>query len=314
LKERVLIATALETAGISNLFLSGGVLGALGYILLHFTASAIMSSVMYFLVPQRYKKAGGFKVLLLFTLFIGSLGVLGFAGSVALYLFMLKRKRPEPPVERISEEEVLSPEVEKRILGEATAEKLDDKIVLFLMKSVNPVAFRFLRNAVSSENDEVRLIAFSVIANMEKEIFGKINTLLNELEETQNETEKFRLMSSIAELYWELVFLNIADEELEGFYLSTALEYALASLEIKRDGKVLFLTGRILLKMGKLEEAEKFLEESLSQGFPPEKVVPYLMEVFFRKREFEKIFEIGKLVKGKVIPDIKASSIVRVWV
>jgi len=314
-KERVLLATFLESAGLSNLLLfEEKLIGVFLYGALHFGASLLISGALYPFVPRRYKRHGRLRVILLFAAFVGCTGPLGFVGSVFLYLFLLKRKRPEIPLERVSEEELLIPEVERRAFGEATAEKLNDKLVLFLMKSLNPVAFRYLRRAVSSEDDEVRLIAFSVLSNMEKEIFSKINSLLGELERAGEEEERFRILSTIAELYWELVFLNIADEELADFYLKTAMEYAGEALKIKKEGKLLFLMGRISLRRGKVDEAERYLREALRMGFPPEKVVPYLMEVFFRKREIEKVFEVAELVRGKLIPDIKASSIVKVWV
>ena len=211
------------------------------------------------------------------------------------------------------EEDIVIPQVEKRSFGEAQIEKLHDRLIFLVTKFQTPQSTQLLKRALSSEQDEIRLIAFSAISKMEEEIFNRINLLLKELKRVKEPEELFRIYSSLAELYWELVYLGIADEELAEFYLKTALEYGLRALEVSKDGKLLFLIGRIYLRLREYDEAEKFLREAVEEGIPMEKVAPYLMEIYFVRRDWKALKELSERLKGKVIPNPKALSIIKVW-
>ena len=96
------------------------------------------------------------------------------------------------------------------------------------------------------------------------------------------------------------------------FHLKKALYYCLSALEIKKDPKISLLGGRVCLAMGDTERAEYLLKEALELGMPYEKVALYLMEVYFHKRDWKKVVEIGESVKD--VPDEKVIAITRVWV
>ena len=304
-----------EGTGISGLIFFSGIKGLIFYLIFHTLASFLIGSLIFILLPPRYRLNTN-KVLLLsaIVLLIFLTGPLGVFGGFLLYIMLLKRKSVSLPVEKLFIEEIIIPEVEKRTFGEAVGEKLNEKLILLLTKFPSSQSMQILKRALAVDKDEVRLIAFAAISRMEKEIFERINLLLRELDRAKNEEELFRIYASLAELYWEPVFLNIADEELEEFYLKTALEYGIKALEIREDEKILFLIGRIYLRLKEYERAEYFLIKATERGMPLEKVAPYLMEVYFVKRDWESLKKLSVYLREKVIPDAKALSIIRVWV
>jgi len=311
-KERVVSALLFEWLGLLGIASVAGLKSLFLYALFHLGATFLMSTVLIPFVPARYRRRK-IRLLLFFWSFMFFSGPAGFVGGLLTYFYLWKRKSPELPAEKILPEDLPIPEPEPRVIGEAVGQKLNEKLVIYLMKFTNPVAIRFLKKALSSPDDEVRLLAFSVIANTEKEIMDRIYTFLKELERARSEEERFRLLSAIGEMYWELVFLNIADEELRDFYLKTALDYLLSALDIKEEGKTLFLVGRIYLKLEDDVRAEFYLIRSAEKGFPLEKVAPYLMEVYYKRRDFERLFLVAERVRDRVIPDMKALSILKVW-
>ncbi len=311
---KVYLSLLSEAVGLGALLSLRGVKGLILYLILHGVSSLLVGGVLFFLLPRRYRRNTKVKLFLIISSFIFLTGPLGVLGGVLLYLMLLKKRSLSPPVEKLFMEDVIVPEVERRAFGEAVGEKLNEKLVLLMTKFPSSHSMRLLKGALSSERDEVRLIAFSAISRMEKEIFERINILLKELEEAKRPDELFRIYSSLSELYWEPVFLNIADEELAEFYLKTAVEYGLKALEINEDGKLLFLIGRIYIRLKEYEEAERFLRKSVEKGMPMEKVAPYLMEVYFVKRKWEEMKRLSVYLKDSLIPDAKAVSIVKVWV
>lgn len=312
---KVYLSILSESVGLSSLLMLSGIEGLVLYLIFHAIASFFIASLIYLLLPKKYKKHKWKRLLLLcIALIVFLTGPLGVFGGVLLYFMLLKKPNISIPVEKLFLEDVIIPEVEKRSFGEAVGEKLNDKLILLITKYPSSQSMRLLKRALSSEEDEIRLIAFSAISKMEKEIFERINLLLKELEKAKSPKELFRIYSSLAELYWEPVFLNIADEELAEFYLKTALEYGLKALEINEDGKLLFLVGRIYLRLKEYKKAEEFLQKSVERGIPIEKVAPYLMEVYFVERNWEALKELSEYLKDKVVPDAKALSIIRVWV
>lgn len=314
MQSKIYFSILSESVGLSSLILLGGIEGLILYLIFHGIASFILASLIYLLLPKKYKHHRWNKLsLVLITLIVFLTGPLGILGGLFFYFMLLKKPNIDIPIEKLFIEEIIIPHVEKRSFVE-DLEKLHDKLILFLTKYQIPQSVQILKKALSLNEDEARLLAFSAISRMEENILEKINLLLKKLERVKTEDELFQIYSSLAELYWELVYLGIADEELAEFYLKSAIEYGLKASEISKDGKLLFLVGRIYLRLKDYERAEKFLREAVEESIPIEKVTPYLMEIYFVRRNWKALKELSERFKGKVIPDAKAISIIKVWV
>ncbi|WP_147425001.1 tetratricopeptide repeat protein [Hydrogenivirga caldilitoris] len=226
---------------------------------------------------------------------------------------MLKRRVSPVIYDNVSPE--LLPEVEfrGRKLGESLGQIRNPVMVLYMSKTYNPVAISYLKESVADEEDEVRLTAFATLSRIESEIVERINLFKKDLEKVKGKRERFAVLFSLAELYWEIVYLNIADRELQEFYLAEAEKYALQALELKEDPRMEFLLVRIYLHKGDYDNAAEHLERAERLGFPKERLIPYLLEVLYKRGDFKRMFEVVNKFRGIMPSEPKAASIIRVW-
>ncbi len=242
-----------------------------------------------------------------FIIFLPIIVLSGPAGLLLALVGALSKYKRYPQVERIEVEKTYIPRVDTKRNGSIN----DENFIIRIISSGYPKKFRSFKQIHLSTKEEIRLLTFSLFSDIEKEIFKKIDTLNRKLPQA-NEKEKPDILYKIASLHWELVFSGIAEKEMKEFHLKKALHYCLSALEIKRDPKISLLGGRVCLAMGDTESAEHLLKDAIELGMSYEKVAMYLMEVYFLKRDWKKVIEIGESVKD--VPDEKVMSITGVWV
>ncbi len=245
--------------------------------------------------------------ILRFIIFLPIIVLSGPAGLLLTIVGALSRYKKHPQTERIEIEEAYIPRIEIKRDGSIN----DENFVIRIIRSGYPKTLSSLKQLHLSTREEIRLLTFSLFSDIEKEIFKKIDILNRKLPQA-GEKEKPNILYKLASLHWELVFSGIAEKEMREFHLKKALNYCLSALEIRKDPKISLLGGRVCLAMGDTERAEYLLKEALEIGMPYEKVALYLMEVYFRKRNWKKVVEIGESVKD--VPDEKVIAITRVWV
>ncbi|MEN3203218.1 MAG: hypothetical protein ABDK87_05760 [Atribacterota bacterium] len=169
-----------------------------------------------------------------------------------------------------------------------------------------------MRHFVFSQEDEVRLIAFSTLHRMESSLNLEIDRLLRELKNTQGEN-RVLILESLAELYSELVFLGLVDKELEDFYLCAAEQYAREALKLRESGKCYYLLGRILLRRKKAEDAGRCFISAMQRGFLKERIIPYLLECVYMQGDPKKIVAIAKSAGDLCLVDHRAWNIIAFW-
>lgn len=271
-------------------------------------ASAVAGFFSGLCLSRRY----GTKVLF----FVLALAALGGPLGFFLALFFLRALRAQKlgavPFE-VSTAEATPFEVFRgRRLGEGGALATRPDIAVYLSRNVSPLSFARLKYLVFSQEEETRLVAFTTLHKMESSLSSEIDRLLRELPVVQGE-ERFAVLAALAELYSEFVFLGIADRELEDFYLRTAERYAEEALALRESGKHHCLLGRILLRRGEVQEAEKHLLLAAQSGFPRERVLPYLLECAYKQGDFARVVSLARSAKGLCFIDQKAWSIVKFW-
>ena len=303
-------SSLIEMAGIFAFLKLGSLPSVLIYFFLHIISSLLMVLALSPFVPPRFRR--GF--LLAFAPLLSFSGPAGFFLTLFLYIYLLlKGGRLLPLYENVSSE--ISPEIEfgGRKAGESFGHVKSPDMVIYMSKVQHPFAVRYLREAVSSEEDEIRLVAFASLASMERNIVGRIGRVKEALSGAVDEEERFSAHLSLAELYWELVYLNVGEKELEEFYLKEIESHSLSALEIRDDPKVHFLLGRLRLRKREIEEAERHLLRAMELGFPPERLVTYLLEVYYVKRDFKKLFEVSERFRYVLPGDHMTATILRVW-
>ncbi|GAB6888557.1 hypothetical protein JCM13304A_20560 [Desulfothermus okinawensis JCM 13304] len=229
-------------------------------------------------------------------------------------MFIRKTKLNLDLFESIDEEKFGYEQQESRPFGEGilSSNFIKPEVVYFLSRNLAPISYMYLKKLLSSKEDEIRLMAFSSISRKENDILEKIDMLQKELKKDEN-INKFVILLSIAEAYWELVYLNISDIELEKIYLEMAKEYVLKALDQKKDPKAYYLLGRISLRENNINDAKKYFEFSQMHGFPMTKIAPYLMEIYFKLKQYKDVINISKQFNELIIPNQKFHSIISYW-
>ena len=83
------------------------------------------------------------------------------------------------------------------------------------------------------------------------------------------------------------MYQELTEGELSGFYLEQALEQARLGLEaVPADGVVRALSGRILARLGRWDQAREAFEAAVERGATAQRVLPRLAELAFQKRDF----------------------------
>lgn len=307
------LSLLLELKGVLIVFSLNSIYGLLVFFVLHGLSSLILSYCLtrLILILKRQQNKKIFWALFFMTYFTGPAGMFL---SFFMYLALVSRKiNLLNFYETTSTENLPKLDFSGRKVGEGMPKAQNFRTVFYMSKFIHPTSTKFLKKTVNTDQDEIRLLAFSLLTNLEKNIIEKISLMKKQLEKTKDEREKFEIFYSLGELYWEIVYLNISDKELIEAYLKEALKYIQKALQIREEPKVYFILGRIYLKLGNNDSAQEAFYKSLELGFPAERILVYLMEILYYKRNFAEIFNILKKLKNITLPDPKTELILKVW-
>ncbi|RMA97659.1 tetratricopeptide repeat protein [Hydrogenothermus marinus] len=299
-KEYIYFSIFFEIVGMANFLIFDNIFSIYVYIIFHLIASFFISLVLTPIFAIKLKKQK-VKIIILLTTFIFITSVIGIILSIIYVLFYKTSKKKNLNID-ILETEDLEEHIPiiKRRLGEGSLQNFNKNLpehiklnILSLQKRLKyPNKGVILKEAFSDNNDEIRLLAFSIFSKEEDNINKNIFELQKKLENVNSKEEKADIYKNIAVLYWESIFLGIVDEELKNYYLDLSKEYFLKALSLKQDPEIKFYLGRIAL----LEKDYKLAEEYLSKAYElgNRKVIPYLMEIYYEKKDFKKIFNLVK--------------------
>ncbi|WP_457569065.1 hypothetical protein [Desulfurobacterium sp.] len=283
-------------------------------IILHIILSIIISIVVAILMPRHFKRnIRNILTILLFNLLIP---VAGYIFSIIIFVIVARLKKKTffeaktLPIRDITLEKV---KVRNRKLGEAAltqlikSKKINNEHVLLIMGNfINPQTIEAAKTALFSDNDEIRLYAFAILSKLEKEIDDKISFLKTKLEKTENKKEKALIHFELASLYWDMVYLKVADKELIPFIIKEALKHIQNSLKLHSTPEIELLAGKIHLKLGNRKEAKKFLSSAFNQGdkLMKMKVVPYLAEIAFYEKDYKTVEKLFSILEAPLHPEV----------
>lgn len=280
------------------------------YLIFHSLAGSI-----YLLVPKlgedKFKGKIGINLFIL-SFLGGPLGVL--LASISLIYLLRKRKSKIIVLYKELSPLLLEPlKFYGRKLGEAAFNFTNYYTVLYASKILHPDTIRHLKKAITVNDDEIRLLSFNKVSNIEKILVKNIDETKKFAKKVKTKSGKLFAYSYLAELYWEISYLQISDKELEKIYLQEAENWALKAIQLKAVPKMLYLLGRIYLKSDKLDLAEIYFLKALELDFPKELIIPYLLEIAFKKKDWLKLYEIAEDINHIVVANPKTKKILKIW-
>lgn len=161
------------------------------------------------------------------------------------------------------------------------------QVVLATRQLPPKVGVSLLQLAQSDPSDEVRLFAFSRLERMRDELETQTKTMTEALAGAAETDERARLHLRLAQCYWELGYLGLAEGAVLDHALQSAHLHAATATELlPQHGAAEFFLGRILVHMRDPTRATVAFERAISSGYPRVKVLPFLADCAFQHRDF----------------------------
>lgn len=314
---------ALITIAFESLMVIGQVTGLwsgwLWFWGLHALACVSYTSASLYILPENYKNPLAQSILFIFILTF-SMPVVGMVGLTALYIALLKWPkssnrvswRRADPIELPNETQKVS----ANVFGVAGLKDIllyhpDPSRRLDAVKACryipNRDALPLFRLAITDNEDDVRLLAFSFIDKMESELTEKINNLKATIARARKENAD--LLVQLGGLYWEFYYLGLSEGAISRNYLNAARDSYLKAAQIEPMGQVYIKLGRVYLAQHELDKAAESFKKSLEYSAPLSQAAFYLAEIAFERKEYDDIERLlcasGSVSQGEYLDGLK---------
>jgi hypothetical protein len=292
----------------------------------HGLASLLLAAFVSAALPPRLRKPAAPVIVLLFgfSFFIPILGLIGQVIAVLVARF-LPRIVPELPYAEIPPIEFEFPprEIRERTkYGEGgLTSRLKDagvpkearfKSLLALQGMPARIANPLLQDMLRDPADEVRLVAYGILDNQEKQINQHIHEEITKLREADSPEMQLIALRRLAELYWELVYGGLVHGDVRDHAMSETDRYLTQAMQIAPDDAGLwFLKGRMLLYR-RDPAAEAALHRAVANGLEESRVLAYLGQIAYERRDYREVRRIfSSLSESQFAPRLKQA--VKYW-
>ncbi|PQV54976.1 sugar ABC transporter permease [Paraburkholderia sp. BL21I4N1] len=151
-----------------------------------------------------------------------------------------------------------------------------------------------LQGMLADPLDDIRLLAYGILDNREKALTQRILVerpkLDRKLHPELNDTDRRRANKTLAELYSELIYEHLVTGDVYRNAADQADGFAVAALDADPDDASLWrLRGRLALDRRELDNADTMLQRAIDCGFPRERMLPYLAEAAYLRRDFSRV-------------------------
>lgn len=303
-----ILAAGAEAAGFWVLLGFGRGLNVLaGYLAAHAAASALASLLLVASVPgpSRLQPRWAFAFFFGLCFFVPVLGVPGLLAAAFVARVFPKQGAKEvfstvaapefaPHDDRRSQSD--SPHahgpVRAQLTDPSAPVEARMRALLSIQELPSRVANPVIRGMLADASDDVRLVAYGILDGREKRINTRIQAARAQLE---GKDPMGRLMADkeLAELYWELVYQGLVQGDLQKHAAAQASAHLEAALRVSPEDAALWaLRGRLANLAGRYERAWEAFSRAVEFGLPEGRVLPYLAEVAFRRRQFGQVREL----------------------
>lgn len=135
--------------------------------------------------------------------------------------------------------------------------------------------------------DDIRLLAYGMLDKCEKRVTRQIAIERAKLARPLPDDERYRIDKILSELYSELVYARLVEGDVYRNAIEQADAHASRALRAHpHDGALWRLRGRLAFESGRLDDAEAMLTKAIDCGFPRLRVLPYLAEIAYLRRDY----------------------------
>ncbi|KVC82787.1 hypothetical protein WI74_05960 [Burkholderia ubonensis] len=144
-----------------------------------------------------------------------------------------------------------------------------------------------LHGLLNDPADDVRLLAYGMLDKSEKRVTQQIDVERARLARRLSDDERCRVEKTLAELYCELVYARLVEGDLYRNAIEQGDAHAVRALRHQPlDGALWRLRGRLAFETGRLDDADAMLKKAIDCGFPRMRVLPYLAEIAYLRRDY----------------------------
>lgn len=153
----------------------------------------------------------------------------------------------------------------------------------------NATTTRLLRETLSHPDENLRLLAHALIDRRETGISRMIQCLENAIPHSQSPVQTV-LHLELAELHQELLYMGLVREGMSEFHLRASRRHLNAVRgRLGDNSRLLRIEARILQQSGQRSAAVALYERALAAGAPPARVLPYLADFAWQRRDYPAI-------------------------
>lgn len=177
------------------------------------------------------------------------------------------------------------------------------------VRTVSPI----LQEMLADPLDDIRLLAYGSLESKEKALTQRITAERAVLDApggaARSGVERDRSNKVLAELYGELIYQQLVTGDVYDNAISQAERYAEAALAlIPEDAALWRLRGRLALLRRDLDAADAMLQRAIDCGFPRDRLLPYLAEAAYWRRDFPRVRSLlGAMDRHAVTPTLQAA-------
>lgn len=308
------VASILEFFGLYINIFSNTLSNVYFYLFLHLIASFLVSLAIAPLFSIK-KVENKIPIIVTSTILFFLTTFIGFIFSLIIFIYLMKRQRHNIDIYLDSLDskniEILSKS--KRQFGEGTISTYNTDLpasskygILSLVSNLRfPNMGNVIKRSLEDDNDEIRLFAFNILSKEENFINNELKKRLEKLENNNdNKSEKSIILKEIGILYWELLYLDLVDNELNNYYLSLSEKYLKeALLSNQNDYETFLYLGRICLKRKEYDFALDYLQKVIELN-EKEKAMPYMAEIYFNLKKYKEAKSLlSSLSKTEIHPN-----------
>jgi hypothetical protein len=157
-------------------------------------------------------------------------------------------------------------------------------------RTVSPL----LQGMLADPLDDIRLLAYGILDNREKALTQQIIVerpkLDVKLHPELSDAERAHANRTLAQLYSELIYENLVTGDVYRNAADQADGFAAAALEHDPNDAALWrLRGRLAIARRDLDGADAMLQRAIDCGFPRERMLPWLAETAYLRRDFARV-------------------------
>ncbi len=272
------------------------------YLLAHGGACILLALIALPFLPAHLPKQR-LPVLALMFIVCYAVPVLGFVAVIS-GVFLLHTRRPI--VRSDTFKAVDMPEVDPHLrsgtgfrqagmrsfLSNAKAPLATRMRALVALQNVSGrIASPLLRDVLTDPSDDIRLLAYGMLDNKEKLLNQSIHNETTHFNSASaGSPEQIEAAKRLADLYWELVYQELAQGDLRQHALEQSLHYTEISLnQTPNDAGLHLRQGRLLQSLGHAQAALRAYNQALALDLPKSRIVPYLAEVAYDIGDFDTV-------------------------